>query len=103
MAGLISLSVDSASKVALKSNPENESIEYRMDGGRYVNNVRAVLDRQNNQPTAGSNDNSSRESNIVLVEQNNGQHLDVIEQQSHQQTQLLKKTKNTNFFNFNKV
>ena len=58
LGGLISLIVDSASKVALKSRPDqNDSIEYKMDCGRYVNNVRVVLGvpngatkRNNNQP-----------------------------------------------------
>ena len=104
--------VDSASKVALKSRPENESIEYKMDCGRYVNNVRVVLGRQNNQTTAGTNnnrDNGSRENNIVLAQRNNYNNIrqqpDIIkqQQQSRQQPQLLKKTKNTNFFNFNKI
>lgn len=135
LGGLISLIVDSASKVALKSRPENDSIEYKMDCGRYVNNVRVVLGRQNNQtgqPNAGNPNNvnggnnggaaitgnNNRDNNIVLAQRNNynnniksanqpdlinGQQTQPPQQQPTANNQFLKKTKNTNFFNFNRI
>lgn len=115
--------MDSASKVALKSRPENDSIEYKMDCGRYVNNVRVVLGRQNNQtPPNGASGgavlsgNNNRDNNIVLAQRNNynnnikatSNQPDLINGQQNQQpptqnNQILKKTKNTNFFNFNRI
>jgi len=129
LGGLISLIVDSASKVALKSRPENESIEYKMDCGRYVNNVRVVLGRQNNNQTGMTTNGGSggavlsgnnRENNIVLAQRNNynnnikatnqpdlinGQQNQPMQHPNNQQqnNQILKKTKNTNFFNFNRI
>jgi len=99
LGGLISLIVDSASKVALKTRPDTDSIEYKLDCGRYVNNVRVVLGRNGTQPnnTTTQQPNNSRENNIVMATRNFPSYKappDVVNQSGQ-----LKKTKNTNFKN----
>ena len=99
LGGLISLIVDSASKVALKTRPDTDSIEYKLDCGRYVNNVRVVLGRNGSQPnnTTTQQPNNSRENNIVMATRNFPNYKappDVVNQSGQ-----LKKTKNTNFKN----
>ena len=100
LGGLISLIVDSASKVALKTRPDTDSIEYKLDCGRYVNNVRVVLGRNGSQPnnTTTQQPNNSRENNIVMATRNFPSYKappDVVNQSGGP----LKKTKNTNFKN----